>query len=102
MHFPHCVAISKKLHWLVQTKVSMSKMQCTAFTACGNGMCKRTLKIRHSDLIVTDGKSFLDFIKDSYAALVQYETPPMFVNRPTFSAGSDPKIFFLIALKVHQ
>ena len=46
-------------------------------------------KIHHSDLIFTNRKSFLDFIKDSFAALVQYEPPPMFVNRPTFTAGLD-------------
>jgi hypothetical protein len=44
-------------------------------------------KIRHPDLLFASRKTFLDFIKDSLASLVQSETPPMFKIKPTCSAG---------------
>jgi hypothetical protein len=73
MPFPHAFSA---LHCnfqirLVQTKVSMSKLQCTAFNACGNGMCKRAFnnsKIRISKKSFFSPKSsktkvFFDFFQ---------------------------------------
>ena len=45
------------------------------------------LKIHHPDVIFSARKKFPDFLQDSFASLIQSEQPPMFLVKPTLSAG---------------
>jgi len=45
------------------------------------------MKIHHPDVIFSAQKNIADIMKDSFAALVQCEPPPMFSVRPTCSSG---------------
>jgi hypothetical protein len=45
------------------------------------------LAIHHSDVIFSARKNVVDIMKDSYTALIQYEQPPMFKVKATFSSG---------------
>ena len=54
------------------------------------------LAIHHSDVIFSARKNIVDIMKDSYAALIQFEQPPMFKVKATFSSGYSHKykVFF--------
>ncbi len=47
MHFPHYVANFYYLPWFCSIKVSNKKLHRNAVNACGNGMCKLSLRIQY-------------------------------------------------------